>query len=78
MLNVLRNHTKREFGSLSEREILALAVAAEEEDGRIYAELASRLAQLYPGTAAIFEGIAVPPVRKIRIPSSTEISGKLA
>ncbi|HEY9010328.1 MAG TPA: ferritin family protein [Devosia sp.] len=57
MLNLLRGQTKREFSSLSEREVLALAVAAEEEDGRIYAELASRLAPLYPGTAAIFEGM---------------------
>jgi rubrerythrin len=51
-------HSKREFASLDEREILALAVAAEEEDGRIYAELASRLAPTYPGSAAIFEGMA--------------------
>lgn len=51
-------HARREFASLDEREILALAVAAEEEDGRIYGELASRLAPTYPGTAAIFDGMA--------------------
>jgi erythrin-vacuolar iron transport family protein len=49
---------KRDFSSLSEREILSLAVAAEEEDGGIYSEFASRLAATYPGSAAVFEGMA--------------------
>lgn len=50
--------TRRHFASLSEREILSLAVAAEEEDGRIYSEFATRLAADYPGSAALFEGMA--------------------
>ncbi|HTM77318.1 MAG TPA: ferritin family protein [Devosia sp.] len=49
---------RRAFASLNEREILSLAVMAEEEDGRIYSEFASRLATLYPGSAALFEGMA--------------------
>lgn len=49
---------RRAFTSLSEREILSLAVAAEEEDGRIYSEFATRLADNYPGSAALFEGMA--------------------
>lgn len=49
---------RRAFSSLSEREILSLAVAAEEEDGRIYSEFATRLAETYPGSAALFEGMA--------------------
>ncbi|HLV83935.1 MULTISPECIES: iron exporter MbfA [Devosia] len=49
---------RRAFSSLSEREILALAIAGEEEDGRIYAEFATRLAAIYPGSAALFEGMA--------------------
>ena len=49
---------RRSFASLSEREILSLAVAAEEEDGRIYSEFASRLAETYPGSAALFEAMA--------------------
>jgi rubrerythrin len=57
MLSLRFDH-RRAFASLDEREILALAVAAEEEDGRIYLEFASRLAPLYPGSAAIFEGMA--------------------
>lgn len=50
--------TRRSFSSLSEREILALAIAAEEEDGSIYSEFATRLAPTYPGSAALFEGMA--------------------
>jgi rubrerythrin len=40
------------FSELSERDILALAVSLEEEDGRIYGDLAERFRQSYPGTAA--------------------------
>ncbi|MBB4053063.1 rubrerythrin [Devosia subaequoris] len=50
--------SRRDFASLSEREILSLAIAAEEEDGRIYSEYAMRLGQTYPGSAALFEGMA--------------------
>ncbi|HTN61325.1 MAG TPA: ferritin family protein, partial [Devosia sp.] len=49
---------RRAFASLDQREILSLAVAAEEEDGRIYSEFARRLVGLYPGSAALFEGMA--------------------
>ena len=54
----LRPDARREFSSLSEREILSLAIAAEEEDGRIYSEFATRLGATYPGSAALFEGMA--------------------
>lgn len=54
----LRPDNRRPFISLSEREILSLAVAAEEEDGRIYSEFATRLAETFPGSAALFEGMA--------------------
>src|SRR5476651_1463335 len=36
---------------LTAREVLALAIQAEEEDGRIYADLAERVRQDYPETA---------------------------
>jgi rubrerythrin len=39
------------FHELTEREILALAIALEEEDGRIYGEFAERLRADYPATA---------------------------
>lgn len=58
MLDRLLRPHRREFASLNEREILSLAVAAEEEDGAIYAEIASRLDDKYPASARIFEGMA--------------------
>lgn len=58
MFSGLLQPNRRDFSSLDEREILALAVAAEEEDSRIYGEMATRLAPTYPGSAAIFEGMA--------------------
>jgi rubrerythrin len=45
----------RKFKELSEREILALAVSLEEEDGRIYADFADGLREDYPATAKLFE-----------------------
>src|SRR5258708_32010862 len=47
----------KKFKDLSEREILALAIASEEEDGRIYAEFADALRESYPATAQMFEGM---------------------
>jgi len=45
----------RTIDELSEKEVLALAIAAEEEDGRIYADFADRLRADYPESAKIFE-----------------------
>ncbi len=45
----------RNFRDLSEPEILALAIALEEEDGRIYGDFADGLRQSYPASAAIFD-----------------------
>src|SRR6202795_5224376 len=47
----------RSFESLSEREILALAIALEEEDERIYADFAEGLRKDFPDTAGIFDGM---------------------
>jgi rubrerythrin len=47
----------RDFDSLSERELLALAISLEEEDERIYSDLAEGLRRDFPATAAIFEGM---------------------
>ncbi len=41
----------KNFKDLTAQELLALAIQAEEEDGRIYADLAARVAQDYPETA---------------------------
>ena len=48
----------RNFDELSEREILALAIGNEEEDGRIYADFADRLREDYPATASVFSEMA--------------------
>ncbi len=45
----------RKFKELSEREILALAISLEEEDGRVYADFADGLREDYPATAKLFE-----------------------
>jgi rubrerythrin len=45
----------KRFKDLSEREILALAISSEEEDGRIYGEFADGLREAYPATAQMFE-----------------------
>jgi rubrerythrin len=45
----------RSFKSLSEQEILALAISLEEEDARIYDDFADGLKQDYPKTAAILQ-----------------------
>ncbi len=47
----------RDFNSLDEREVLALAISLEEEDERIYADFADRLKTDFPASAAIFDGM---------------------
>jgi len=44
----------RDFSELSEREVLALAIANEEEDSRIYADVAEGLREDYPASANVF------------------------
>ena len=48
----------RAFAELSEREILALAIALEEEHGRIYADYADGLKESYPASAQVFTEMA--------------------
>ncbi len=45
----------KKFRDLTEREILALAISSEEEDGRIYGEFSDALRESYPATADMFE-----------------------
>jgi len=49
---------RRNFDDLSEQQILALAISAEEEDGRIYATYAAGLRADYPDSAAVFDEMA--------------------
>jgi erythrin-vacuolar iron transport family protein len=44
----------RSFKSLSEREVLALAISSEEDDARIYGDFAEGLRETFPATAQIF------------------------
>jgi rubrerythrin len=46
---------KKNFKDLTEREILALAIFLEEEDGRVYADFADGLRDTYPASAKMFE-----------------------
>ena len=47
----------KDFHSLSQREILALAISLEEEDERVYADFAEGLRQDFPASAAVFDGM---------------------
>ena len=50
--------SRRRFSDLSEQEILALAISSEEDDARIYRSYAERLRGEFPGSAAVFDGMA--------------------
>jgi erythrin-vacuolar iron transport family protein len=50
--------TARRFADLDEREVLALAIANEDEDNRIYRSFADGLRASYPETAAIYDRMA--------------------
>ncbi len=50
--------SQKAFSDLTDREVLALAIQNEEEDGRIYREFAEQLREAYPATAEIFVKMA--------------------
>ena len=58
MMNRFLEPGKRDFSSLDAAEILSLSVAAEEEDGRIYATYAAKIRDAFPASAKIFDGMA--------------------
>ena len=47
----------RSFESLTEQEVLALAIALEEEDERVYSDFAENFRKDFPATASMFEGM---------------------
>lgn len=49
---------RRHFDELSEQEVLALAISAEEDDGRIYRSYAERVRAEFPATAEMLDGMA--------------------
>lgn len=50
--------SRKRFADLSEQEVLALAIAAEEDDARIYLSFAQRVREDYPHTARLLEEMA--------------------
>ncbi|RYE54875.1 MAG: rubrerythrin family protein, partial [Rhizobiaceae bacterium] len=58
MLARLLRASKRPLASLTEQEMLALAISNEEDDGRIYLSYADLLRDQYPASARIFEDMA--------------------
>jgi rubrerythrin len=59
MLSRVFGWGRRSFDSLSEQEILALAISSEEDDARIYRAYADGLVDQYPQSAKVFEEMAV-------------------
>lgn len=49
---------RKRFDDLSEREILALAISAEEDDARIYAIYAEKLRADFPASSSMFDAMA--------------------
>jgi erythrin-vacuolar iron transport family protein len=49
----------KNFSDLTEREVLAIAIASEEEDSRIYVGFSEELAESYPATSRVFHEMAV-------------------
>lgn len=55
MLSRVFGFNRRSFDSLTEQEILALAISSEEDDGRIYRAYADGLREAYPQSAKVFD-----------------------
>jgi len=53
----------RSFDSLSEQEILALAISLEEEDERVYADFVEGLRESYPASATVFQAMRADETR---------------
>lgn len=58
MISRLFSSSRRSFESLSDEEILALAISAEEDDARIYRSYAEGLREDYPASAQVFDRMA--------------------
>ncbi|WP_274630311.1 iron exporter MbfA [Arvimicrobium flavum] len=58
MLSRVFGFGRRSFDSLSEQEILALAISSEEDGARIYRAYADGLRDQFPNSAKVFDGMA--------------------
>src|ERR1700753_2060662 len=54
----MRQDAVKTFADLTEREVLAVAIASEEEDSRIYMSFAEDLVERYTDSAKLFEQMA--------------------
>jgi rubrerythrin len=57
-LPLLTLRPQKALADLTDREVLALAIQSEEEDGRIYRDFAEGLRPNYPGSARVFDEMA--------------------
>src|SRR5438045_1551015 len=62
----------KNFSDLTEQELLALAIALEEEDSRTYADLADAMHESYPGTARMFAAMAEEELETQYVPAEVE------
>ena len=67
MLQRFLPSSRRDFNSLSEQEILALAISSEEDDARIYLAYADGLREDYPASAKVFEEMAEEETRRQQV-----------
>jgi rubrerythrin len=58
-ISIIKREMSKAFTDLEEREILALAIALEEEDSRIYRDFAEKLKRSHPAVATILESMSV-------------------
>ncbi|MCB1472002.1 MAG: rubrerythrin family protein [Rhodobiaceae bacterium] len=58
MINRIFSFGRRDFSSLSEQEVLALAISSEEDDARIYTAYADGLRDSFPASAKVFDEMA--------------------
>ena len=58
MLSRFFGHRRHDLASLSEQQILALAISSEEDDARIYLAYADGLRENFPQSAKVFEEMA--------------------
>jgi rubrerythrin len=66
MPNPFLQHTPKKFANLSDQEILAVAISSEEDDARIYADIASRLRESHPATAKMFDEMRLEELKHHR------------
>jgi len=67
----------KNFSNLTEQELLALAIALEEEDSRTYSDLADAMRESHPGTARMFAAMAAEEDGHVTA-SSTSTAGSSA